>query len=158
MPTQEDDIIEATTDTDVYVPNRASRRAKKPAGPQRATLDMLRNKKPREKEVTLPFPTDGGGTEDATFLFRSIGAKEWELLVSKHKPTNAQRADGQPFNTDTFPPALLARVCVDPAMAEEEWSEIWTSPDWNRGEISDFYAHAVNLCTEGFDVPFNGSD
>lgn len=148
MPTQ-DDTIEAPEE---YKPNRAARRAKKPVGPTRATLDLLRNKKPREKEIALTLDED-----EVTFLFRSIGAREWELLVSKHKPTNAQRAEGMAFNTDTFPPALLSRVCVDPAMSEEDWLEIWTSPDWNRGEISDFYQQAVNLCTEGFNIPFNES-
>ena len=153
MPTQEPEEIEA----EEFTPNRATRRAAKKSGPQRATLAMLRSKKPREKEVTLNFPTDGGGTEVATFLFRSIGAKEWELLVSKHKPTTEQRADGQAFNPDTFPAALLARVCIDPVITEEEWREIWVSPDWNRGELADFYGEAVGLCMNGFDIPFNAS-
>lgn len=156
MPTQED--IQAPEDTvEEYKPNRATRRSKKPEGPQRATLDLLRNKRPREKEVTLNFPADGGGTEAATFLFRSISAKEWELMVSKHKPTSAQRADGQSLNPDTFPPALLARVCVDPPLTESEWSEIWSSDEWNRGELGDFFSAAYALCTEGFDIPFNVS-
>ena len=151
MPTQEDDLTEEVT------PNRATRRAAKKAGPQRASASLLLNKKPREREISLNLPTDGDGTEAATFLFRSIGAKEWELMVSKHKPTSDQRADGQPFNTDTFPPALLARVCVDPVITEDEWREIWGSPDWSRGELGDLYAAAVNICTDGFDIPFNAS-
>jgi len=155
MPTQ-DDTIEVTTEAEDYTPNRASRRSKKPGAGGRATLDLLRNKRPREREISLKIPGTEGDTE-ATFLFRSIGAKEWELLVGKHKPTNAQRADGQPFNIDTFPPALLARVCVEPQLTEDDWMEIWTSPDWNRGEISDFYQAAVDLCTTGFDVPFSAS-
>jgi len=150
MPTQEEDVTEETA------PNRAARRSKKPAAGGRATLDLLRNKSPRQKEITLAIPGEDGDIE-ATFLFRSIGAKEWELLVTKHKPTPAQRADGQPFNVDTFPPALLSRVCVDPALTESDWAEIWVSPDWNRGEISDFYQQAVDLCTTGFDIPFNES-
>lgn len=150
MPTQETDEVED------YKPNRVTRRAKKPSGPARATLAMLRSKAPRQKEIVLPFPGDDGATE-LSFLFQSIGAKEWELLVSKHKPTPAQRADNAVFNTDTFPPALLARVCVEPAMSEEDWLEIWESPDWNRGEISRIYGEAVDLCMEGFNIPFNAS-
>jgi hypothetical protein len=151
MPTQETD---ETPETEDFVPNRASRRAT--AKKSRATLKALLSKKPREREITLAFPGEDGSTE-LTFLFRSVGAKDWESLVAKHPPTGAQRADGQPFNTDTFPPALLAAVCVDPAISEEDWVEIWTSPDWNRGEISDLYGQAVTLCTQGFDIPFNES-
>jgi hypothetical protein len=151
MPTQETEETEA----EEFTPNRAARRAKVKSN--RATLSMLRSKKPQEKEVAVAFPDGAGGTEDATFLFRSIGAKEWELLVAKYPPTSAQRAEGQPFNTDTFPPALLSRVCVDPALSEEDWVEIWSSPDWNRGEIADLYGEAVALCTAGFNIPFRGS-
>jgi hypothetical protein len=154
MPTQDEDTTEDRVEE--YKPNRAIRRSKKPVVDGRATIDLLRNKRPREKEVSLSIPGPDGDQE-ATFLFRSIGAKEWELLVSKHKPTNAQRADGASFNSDTFPPALLARVCVEPEMSEEDWSEIWDSPDWSRGEITDLYGAAVNLCTTGFNIPFSAS-
>lgn len=148
MPTQETDETPEVEEN--FTPNRASRRAA--AKSNRATLRALISKKPREKEVTLSLP---GETEPMTFLFRSMGARDWETLVTKYPPTASQRSDGQPFNTDTFPPALLARVCVDPEISEEDWNEIWNSPDWNRGEISDLYGQAVTLCTQGFDIPFN---
>jgi hypothetical protein len=149
MPTQETD---ETPEVEEYAPNRATRRAAAKAN--RATLKALLSKKPREKEVTLTLP---GESEPVTFLFRSIGARDWESLVAKHPPTTAQRAEGQPFNTDTFPPALLSRVCVDPDISEDDWVEIWSSPDWNRGEIADLYGQAVTLCTQGFDIPFSES-
>lgn len=147
MPTQETDET-----PEEITPNRAARRAA--VKTNRATLKALMNKKPREKEITLALP---GEDAPVTFLFRSIGAKEWESLVTQHKPTAAQRADGQPFNIDTFPPALLSRVCVDPEISPEDWQEIWDSPDWNRGEIAELYGEAVALCSRGFDIPFNES-
>jgi hypothetical protein len=147
MPTQ-DETTEVTTEE--YKPNRATRRAKPKSN--RATFAQLRSKAPQEKEVVVRL-----GDDEMSFLFRSIGAKEWDLLVSKHPPTNAQRADGNPFNTDTFPPALMARVCVEPVLSSEEWTEIWESDTWSRGEIGDLYAAAVNLCTSGFNIPFSAS-
>jgi hypothetical protein len=150
MPTQETD---ETSEAVESAP--APRAARRPVAlANRATLKKLMSKKPREKEVTLNFP---GEDEPLTFLFRSIGANEWDALVKQHPPTSSQRADGQPFNTDSFPPALLSRVCAEPDISEEDWNEIWNSPDWNRGEISDLYGEAVTLCTTGFDVPFRGS-
>jgi hypothetical protein len=132
-------------------------RRKQSAASKRATLDLLRSKKRMEKELTLNWPVGDGKTEEVTFLFQSIGAQEWEALVSKHPPTKDQRADGEPFNPDTFGPALLSMTCVDPAITEAEWLDIWSSPDWNRGEIVQFYATAIELCQTGMSVPFRGS-
>lgn len=123
---------------------------------KRATLDILREKKRLEKEITVFLPVGEGKTEEVSFLFQSIGAQEWDNLVAKHPPTADQRADGQAFNMHTFAPALLAKVCVDPEMSEADWKEIWNSPDWNRGEVIQFYATAVELCSTGMDVPFSG--
>lgn len=125
---------------------------------KRATLDLLKSKRRLEKEVTMLLPVGDGKTEEASFLFASIGAQEWDHLVAKHPPTTEQRSDGAAFNMHTFAPALLARVCVDPELTESDWKEIWDSPDWNRGEVVQFYATAVELCSTGMDVPFSGRD
>ena len=151
MPTQESEEVTP----DEYKPNRATRRAKTKS--TRATFSLLRDKKPQEKEVVVIVPDGSETPQEMSFLFRSISAKEWDLLVAKYPPTKDQRADGQPFNVDTFPPALLSRVCVDPVLSAEEWQEIWESESWNRGEIGDLYGQAVNLCTTGFSIPFNES-
>lgn len=156
MPTQEPEEI-TPDDVEEYKPNRAARRSKKPAGPARATAAMLRHKKPREREITVLW-ADGEDQDEITLLFRAIGSKDWDDLASQHKPTTAQRAEGQQLNVETFPPALLARVCVDPAMSPAEWDEILKSPDWNRGEVAELYGEAVALCSSGFDIPFRGSD
>jgi hypothetical protein len=150
MPTQEPEEVEAEVR-----PNRAVRRAV--AKSNRATLARLLSKAPQEKEVKVLLPVGAGETEESSLLFRSIGAKEWDSLVSKHPPTPDQRADGQPFNTNTFGPALLSRVCIEPEITESDWKEIWDSPDWNRGEVATLYGEAVNLCTTGIDIPFRGS-
>jgi len=148
MPTQDEVIPDEQVEE--YKPNRAARRAKPTS--TRATFSRLQNKAPQEKEVVVKT-----GDTEMSFLFRSIGAREWDLLVSKYPPTSAQRAEGQPFNTETFPPALMARVCIEPALSTEEWTQIWESETWSRGEIGDLYSAAVNLCTNGFNIPFSAS-
>jgi hypothetical protein len=144
MPTQDSKAQEA--------------RSAQSAHSKRATLDLLRSKKRLEKEVTILLPVEGGKTEEVSFLFQSIGAQEWDRLVAKHPPTAEQRVEGNAFNMHTFAPALLSRVCVDPELTEEEWKEIWNSPDWNRGEVIQFYVTAVELCSTGMDIPFSGRD
>jgi hypothetical protein len=151
MPTQEPEEVEAE-----FTPNRATRRATIKKKSNRATFDLLRSKGRQQKELVINVPMGDGEAQETTLLFKALGAKEWEDLISKHPPTLDQKADGEPFNTDTFAPALLAQVCVDPAMSLDEWTEIWESPEWNRGEVAMFYGEAVSLCTLGFDVPFKG--
>lgn len=144
MPTEDPQNVE-----DIK-PNRATRRSQEKVA--RATMKALVGKKRAEREVTVTL--DG---KPATMLFRAIGSKEWDLLQSQHKPTKAQIEQGMQFNVDTFPAALLSRVCVDPAMDEEVWQEIFDSEDWSRGELGDLYNEAISLNNAGFSVPFNAS-
>ncbi len=122
---------------------------------KRATLDQLLGKKRAEREVTFQMPGSG---EEVSFLFRAIGAKEYDQLVSKHPPTPEGRIEGSTFNIHTFAPALLARVVVDPDFSSSEWEKVWNSPDWNRGEVMQFFSIAVELCSTGMSIPFSGRD
>jgi hypothetical protein len=143
MPTQEPEV---------------QTRARQRSASKRATLDLLRSKKRQEQELTVMLPVEGGKTQEVSFLFQSIGAQEWDRLVAKFPPTAEQRADGQSFNMHRFAPALLSAVCTDPQLTDAEWSEIWDSPDWNRGEVVQLYATAVELCSTGMNIPFSGRD
>jgi hypothetical protein len=116
---------------------------------KRATLDILRGKKPRREEFTAPIGTDD---ERVSFEYVAIGAKEYDAMLTKHPPTNEQRIAGAQFNMDTFAPVLLSRVCRDPALSAEEWKEIWTSDSWGRGELVDIFYKAVNLCSREIDA------
>lgn len=138
MPTQETATVKARA---------AQREASK-----RATYDLLRSKKRREQEFTFTLDTENG-KEEVTFLFKSIGSQQYDSLLTKNPPTAEQRAEGATYNINTFAPALLAEVCADPQMTKGEWSDVWDSPDWNRGEVMDLFFNAVNLCNQGLDIP-----
>jgi hypothetical protein len=131
-------------------------RRKQSAQSKRATLDLLRSKRRLEKELTVLLPVGDGKTEEVSFLFQSIGAQDWDRLIAKHPPTTEQRGEGASSNMHTFAPALLAVSCIDPELSESDWKEIWNSPDWNRGEVVQFYMTAVELSSTGMDVPFSG--
>lgn len=69
-----------------------------------------------------------------TLLFRALPSHEFEALISAHEPTKEQQKDGAQWNTDTFPPALLAACAVDSDMSEQEWAEElspWSVADRN---------------------------
>jgi hypothetical protein len=136
--------------------NRKHLEALKMANAQRkrATLDKLKGKTARQKLVEVEIPTgdDDGSVEKTELLFRSIGSKEYDDMVTSCPPTAAQKKDGAAYNIDRFAPKLLAAVCIDPAMTEEEATELWTSEAWNRGELFNLFTEAVALCLTGVAV------
>ena len=120
---------------------------------KKATLDLLRGKKPRSKTVTIQI--DG---EQVEMVFSAISSHELDALQAKHTPSTEQRAKGSSFNPDTFPPALVAACSVDPKITEEEAKEIWASDAWSMGELAYLFDTVSGLCTEGLNVPFTASD
>lgn len=116
---------------------------------KRATLEALRGKRRAEREFTA---TLNEGEDPVSFLYRAIGAQDYDRLLGKCPPTREQLADGASFDQNKFAPMLLARVCVEPVLDEAEWREIWNSPDWNRGEVAALFMNAVELCNRGLDV------
>lgn len=132
-------------------------RAKQKAASKRATFARLSSKKRAEREVPIVLPDGSGGTEVATLLFRAVGAQDYDRLLSEHPPTAKQKLDGATYNLDTFGPALIAAVCVEPELTYDEAKALWDSEDWSRGEIMTLFGNAVELCNQGMDVPFNAN-
>lgn len=120
---------------------------------ERATLDQLLKKPPRT--ATVEVTVDGG---KATMLFRALGAKAYDDLLAEHPPTKKDKEDGGVWNGETFPPALIAASSLDPKISADEATEVWTSPDWSRGELYDMFSRLVRLNQEGLDIPFTPSD
>jgi hypothetical protein len=130
------------SDTDVLEHQEKQRTEAK-----RASFELLKNKKRQQQEFTLKVNGD-----EFTFLFEAVSAKVWDDLVTRHKPTMEQKAEQMSYNPETFAPALMSRVCIDPVMNESEWREIWTSDEYSKGELSELFWSAFGLCNRGLDV------
>jgi hypothetical protein len=118
-------------------------------GAKRATLDMMRGKKRATDEFEVVLDPEVG---PVSFLFRAIGNKAYDTLLSECPATTEQLARGESYDQDKFAPKLLAAVCEDPKLSVPEWAEIWKSPDWNRGEVFGIFNRATMLCLKGLDV------
>jgi len=125
---------------------------------RRATFEQLVKKRHHEREVPIKIPGDDGEPIEVTMLFRAIGARDYDRLLGKHPPNTEQRAQGQSYDINTFGPALIARVCVDPEMSEQDAQTIWNSADWGRGEVMSLFGAAVEICNKGLDIPFTELD
>ena len=125
---------------------------------KRATLAQLKGKKRAVREVLVTIPGEDG-PEEASFLFRAISRREYDALIDEHPPSKAGVARGDVFNMDTFAPALLSKVIVEPRIPEDDWRDLWKSPDWSSGELNGLFVTAAGLCNSGFElVPTTGTD
>ena len=129
-------------------------RRKQSQAAKRATIDLLKNKPQASMEFSI-FLSDGEDTTELTMKFQAIGSREYDKLVSKHPPSASQRAEGQSFNMDTFAPALISAVSVEPEISLEDAQEIWNSDTWSRGDLMVLFRNAVELNNRGIDVPFS---
>jgi len=126
--------------------------------PVRATIESLMKKPPRTKEVTVKTVSDTGRELEINVLFRSLGSKLYDAIVTEHQPTKEQKKEGNQWNPDTFPPALIAACSVDPRLTVEQATSLWESEDWSQGELMGLFIAAVKLNNEGLDIPFTAAD
>lgn len=110
--------------------------------------------KPVVDEAREEFEAAEAGVDAATVTFRAraIPQKQIRRLIRDHPPTQEQLdafeeemkeeeapeaiiSRGLPYNSDTYPPALISACLVSPKMSEDEVSEmIWMSDNWNEKE------------------------
>lgn len=88
---------------------------------------------------------------EVEFTFEGLGRRKYQLLMEAHPATEAQEAMAETklaYNLATFPPALMAACCVEPAelhsgvdeqgnlldeKALAEWVEI--HDEWSPGQV-----------------------
>ena len=121
-----------------------------------ATLADLRSKKPREIDVVVSSSDDEGDVE-LVLRYRAISDLEYDDLLAKHAPTHKQKQDGLTYNPETFGPALVAAVCIEPKMSEAEVTELIKSGTWSTGEVLTLTQQAMLVCQMGAGVPFTVS-
>ena len=102
-----------------------------------------------------------------TFRFRGLGRRANDELMARpeHRPTDEQKAEfkkegGQgelTFNTETYPPALIAATCIEPeGMTLEKAQRLFD--DWTTGDVEGLFTAAMMACRERSSVPFGRSD
>jgi hypothetical protein len=76
-------------------------------------------------------------THAVTLRFKALSREELEALERDHPATEEQEADGEAWNPDTFPPALISAASLDGMPVEDarEYMAKWSNPDfrdlWN---------------------------
>lgn len=118
---------------------------------KRATINSIKSKKPRKSEFTVTLDPDEG---PVSFLFVALPPDDYDELVTLHPPTDKQKEDDPAANVngETFPAALLSRVCREPQISEEDWLAAWNGKNWARGERDMLFWEANGLCNRPLDL------
>ena len=124
--------------------------------------DRLSNDTDKAPSIQEKIDTLVAASQDSivVFTFKSIGRENYDDLILEHPPTKKQKEEGSDFNTDTFPPILVAASCVEPEMTVEEANQMFASDSWNGAELRDLFFGALGVNTETGDIPLSrsGSD
>lgn len=131
-----------------------------PTTPKFATFDLLLDKTPRTKLIELTVTDDQGKETKVAMKVKALGFKDYDDLVGEHPPNKAQIKDGNQWDPETFPPALLSACAVSPGLTVDEATAIWESDSWSRGELMDVFVALIKLNSDGLNIPFtsNGSE
>ena len=132
-------------------------RSRKVASRRPATLADFKAKTAKTSSSVVKLTTDEGDLE-VEVKAKSLSFKAYDALLGEHPPTDEQKKKNASYNVDTFAPALLAACLVEPTLTDEEAAELWVSPEWSKGELSDLFLFCVDLNQSGLNVPFNETD
>ena len=113
-------------------------------------------------EQELDDLIDAAAEIAVTFTFTDIGRKNFDDLVHAHQPTEQQKKQIADlgggileYNTETFPPALIAAAASDPEITLEEAQEIFD--EWGQGDAEVLFSVALIVCKERTSIPLSKS-
>ena len=86
---------------------------------------------------------------EVPFLLRYIGDEKYSSMLAAHPPENPEEG----FDSTTFPRALIAASCVDPAMSEDDVKALFEV--LNQGAIKDLFDAAWDVHNSSSLVPFS---
>ena len=119
-----------------------------------ATFADLMNKKRRQEDVVINTIDDDGYDVELVLRYQALGAKQFDDLIAKYPPNAKQKLDGMAYNPDTFGPALVAAVCLDPQLSVEQAQALIESQGWSTGEANTLTGEAMRICQVSAGVPF----
>lgn len=117
--------------------------------------DTMLNREPEAPAIALKIQEieAEARADEAQFKFRGIGRGPFARLMAEHPSTaEQQEAAGDdarlPYDADTFPPALYAASCIEPADLAgnlEAWQEI--HDQWSVGQNTKLWraCNAANM-------------
>jgi hypothetical protein len=85
------------------------------------------------------------------FQFRALGDKAWSDLIAAHP----SKQEGQDYDPETFPRALVSACCVDPVMTAEQADALFEV--LNVGQRNELMNGAFDVNAAATSIPFSVS-
>jgi len=92
--------------------------------------ELLAAKQLREETVTVNL--DGGGST-AQLRIRALPRRAYRELLESHP----SEKDGEDWDPESFPPALIAASVVDPDLSLDDAQQIWD--EWEAAEAGPLF-------------------
>lgn len=128
----------------------------------KASSEAMREDNPRREaalQMTIDLEAEVAAKREEVrgtaikFVLQGMGSKEFDAMAAEYPPTDAQLQaakdtgeDKPPFDTDTYPIALIVASTVEPEMEPAELHEWLSDPTWNSFELLSLFmaANEVN--------------
>lgn len=96
------------------------------------------------KQRTATFDVDlaGDGSDVVELRLQALGRRAYDTLVDAHPAVDEAKA----WNSETFVPALIAAVVVEPELTAEGAAKMWE--EWAPGTVLRLFNAALNLCLQ----------
>lgn len=103
-------------------------------------------------EAALAEATQAVEAEAVTFVFKGLGRRRYDDLISAHPPTEDQRKKHKrqtggdlEWDPEKFPVAVVAASLVEPHLTVDQVAELWNDDTWNSAELMELFWAAINV-------------
>lgn len=113
--------------------------------PDDEALDVLARKAKPTASVRRRIVTRDGTEQVIEFRFVALAPWEYDRLRRAHAPSDAQRAvePGIPWDTETFPQALVAACIVAPPLSVGAVNAMWRDDAYSTGDLAAIFSGAL---------------
>lgn len=93
------------------------------------------------------------------FKFRALSRLEYQEVVDRNEPSPedeeaaAKRGSMALWNSDTFPPDLVATALQSPRLTTDQVNTIWSAKQWSAGDLNALFLAAQRACTRRVIAP-----
>jgi hypothetical protein len=126
----------------------------KAAAHRSAALERLSELRQEQEQAE-----QAGNPKVARFEFRALSRLEYQQVVDDHPPSPEDNEAAQKrnsmalWNSDTFPPAIVAATLQSPRLSTDQVMILWNDRKWPAGDLNALFLGAQRACTRRVEAP-----
>lgn len=112
--------------------------------------------KPKNTDTFKLYSGQGDDATEIELKLEALSSKDYDKLISKYPPNEADAAKGMTYDLDKFAPALISACLIDPELSLMQAKQLWSGDNWSRGDVEGLYNRVLRLNHRDSTVPFTG--